>query len=631
MDRAYAWLTVKSVDVARRTFTGIASTPTPDRSGDVLDPLGVTFKNPLPLLLHHDKKSPVGRVVFDPPTKDGITFSAEIPVIAEAGVVKERTDEAWHSIQSGLLSALSVGFRVLRDGAERIKEGGLFLRRVEVCELSLVTVPANVDATILTIKSLDAPHLAAFGLHPLGVSSLPVVRAHKGAPVMTKQTVTEQITAYELTRKNKSDRMAELMDKAAADHVTLDADQSKEYDDLSSEVASVDVHLERLRAHEKQQLATATPVVPTHGTKDAIIRTATPVITVKSNVEPGTGFTRYAQAMLATRGNPMLAAEYAKRWDSETPEVSLALKAAVAAGTTTDATWAGPLSPLRPLANEFMALLRPATILGKIPGLRRVPFNVSVPIQTGGGTYKWVGQGAAKPVGKLAFGTITLVITKCAGIIVITDELARNSSPAAESVIRADMIAGIAQFLDIEFTDPAKAPVANVSPGSITNGVTPVTTAGTTPANARTDIQALINAMTVAGISTAGAVLLMSETNAAALGAALNPLGQDLFPDVSVNGGSAMGVQVLPSQAVGNNVILLQPSTVLYADDGGVTIDVSMEASVQMDDAPAPADATTVFTSLWQNNLVGLRAERYVNWKRGRTGGVQYTVATYAA
>ena len=31
---------------------------------------------------------------------------------------------------------------------------------------------------------------------------------------------------------------------------------------------------------------------------------------------------------------------------------------------------------------------------------------------------QWVGQGAPKPVGKLAFTAVTLGITKCAGIIV---------------------------------------------------------------------------------------------------------------------------------------------------------------------------------------------------------------------
>jgi len=364
--------------------------------------------------------------------------------------------------------------------------------------------------------------------------------------------------------------------------------------------------------------------------KNSELRSGVPVIQVRANVEPGTGFVRVAQAIGVSRGNWMQAAEYAKRWDDTTPEVSLALKAAVAAGTTTDATWAGPLAPIRPLVNEFLAYLRPATIVGKITGLRQVPFNVSVPIQTAGGTYQWVGQGAPKPVGTLAFSTITLAITKCAGIIVITDELARNSSPAAEAVIRADMIAGIAQFLDATFVDSTKAPVSNVSPGGITNAITPITSAGTTPSNARTDFQALLNAMTTANISVEGAVLIMSQTNAAVLASALNPLGQPLYPSLGPTGGTAMGITVITSQTAGANVILLQPSTILYADDGGVTIDASVEASVQMDTVlDSPPVATTILTSLWQNNLVGLRAERYINWKRTRAAGVQWTSQTY--
>ena len=51
-----------------------------------------------------------------------------------------------------------------------------------------------------------------------------------------------------------------------------------------------------------------------------------------------------ACAKLVCNGNLHEAAEYAaKRWNDSTPEVALTLKAAVAPGTTTDATWAVPL------------------------------------------------------------------------------------------------------------------------------------------------------------------------------------------------------------------------------------------------------------------------------------------------
>jgi hypothetical protein len=126
-----------------------------------------------------------------------------------------------------------------------------------------------------------------------------------------------------------------------------------------------------------------------------------------------------------------------------------------------------------------------------------------------------VGRRGAETVGKLHRNDYASIL-KCAGIIVITEELARTSTPSAEEVIRRDMIAGIAAFLDSEFIDPTKAAVAGVSPGSVTNGVTPITTAGTTPANARTDIQAMANAMAAANIPSAGAVDSF-ETNALAL------------------------------------------------------------------------------------------------------------------
>ena len=607
MDLAYALLEVKALEPERRTFTGIASTPELDRQGDVFDPAGATFRNPIPLLYHHDQKLPIGRVTLAS-SPDGITFEATIPTVTEPGALKTRTDEAWHSIKAGILTGVSIGFRTLENGVEYLKAGARRISRSEICELSLVAIPANASASILTVKSLSA-------------------RPPRSRTAMST-TTTEHVTNLENKRAALVGRMTEIMDTAAADASTLTDEAATEHDGLAVQVKSIDGDLVRWRELDRMQAAAAKPVPAAPGG----IVTPRPVISVKANVEPGTGFIRYCQALAVAKGSPMQALEYAKRWHDSTPEVELVLKAAVAAGTTTDATWAGPLAPIKPLTDEFIAFLRPATILGKIDTFMKVPFNVSVAAQTGGGTYQWVGQGAPKPVGKLAFVTVTLGITKCAGIIVITEELARNSSPDAEQVIRRDMIAGIAQFLDTEFIDPSKAAVAGVSPGSVTNGVTPITTAGTSPANARTDIQALAAAMTAANISTAGAVLVLSETNALALTNALNPLGQQLFPGMAQQGGSIMGYKAVASQAAGTTVALIKPDQILYADDGGVTIDVSREASLQMDSAPMAApDATVVLTSLWQMNYVGLRAERFINWKKARTGVVQYTVATYAA
>ena len=618
LERAYAILAVKADagDAPARRISGIATTPTPDRQGDILDPLGADFTNPIPLLWHHDKERPIGRAHLHRPTADGITFDATIPTIDEPGPLRDRCNEAWQSLTAGLITGVSVGYRARAGGVQLLADGGRRFSRTEICELSLVTVPANTQATIHAIKSLDAPYLAAMG---------PTLPGDAGAPRDRPMTAQEQVTQFENSRAAKVARMAAIM--AAATDATLADDKRDEYDGLALDVKGLDEHLTRARELERLMGQTAARVPGTTAPGRL------PVVSVKSNLAPGTAFVRAAMAILATKGR-YEAIEYAKRWERETPDVVTYLKAAVAAGNTTDPAWAGPLAVAQNVSDEFIELLRPATILGKIQGLRRVPFNASVPVQTAGGSYGWVGQGLAKPVTSLAFGTAKLEISKAAGIVVLTEELVRTSSPAAEDIVRADMIAGIAAFLDQQFIDPAVAYLANVHPASITNGITGTASAG----NAYTDLLTLLQKFATGNVPLKGATLIMSESNALAMAFQTDKGGGRLFPNVSATGGSAEGISVVTSNAAGSNVILLSPPAVLYADDGGVTIDVSKDASVQMDSAPvSPADATTVLVSLWQNNLVGLRAERFINWKRAINAGVAlvtgaaYTVTAAAA
>jgi len=161
MDRAYSLMEVRALSDEERTFTGWATTPATDRMGDVIDPMGAKFKNPLPLLHQHDSERPIGTVKFHKATAEGIEFEAKIPVISEPGPLKDRVDTAWGEIKAGLVRAVSIGFRPLKDGYEVMKDGGWFFKAIEVLELSAVTIPANHQALITTIKSFDDAALAA--------------------------------------------------------------------------------------------------------------------------------------------------------------------------------------------------------------------------------------------------------------------------------------------------------------------------------------------------------------------------------------------------------------------------------------------------------------------------------------
>ena len=153
--RAYSFLQVKEFANEGRIIRGIATTPTPDRVGDVVDPLGVKFQNPAALLWQHRHDQPVGTVKFEKPTSEGIRFEAEIMVPEDdwPASMKERVNEAWHSVKSGLVRAVSIGYREMAH--EVLKGGGWKFTETEVFELSLVTIPANAEANIDYVRAFD--------------------------------------------------------------------------------------------------------------------------------------------------------------------------------------------------------------------------------------------------------------------------------------------------------------------------------------------------------------------------------------------------------------------------------------------------------------------------------------------
>ncbi len=137
-----------------RYLEGIATTPTPDRMGDIVDPAGVSYKLPLPFLWQHDSEEPIGNVIMCDQSSAGIKVRVAMPKTDVPGIVKDRLDEAYQSIKMGLVRGLSIGFAPL-EYSYMEDTGGYRFARIEWLELSAVTIPAQIEATIATIKSLD--------------------------------------------------------------------------------------------------------------------------------------------------------------------------------------------------------------------------------------------------------------------------------------------------------------------------------------------------------------------------------------------------------------------------------------------------------------------------------------------
>jgi HK97 family phage prohead protease len=178
IERAYSLLEVKALSEDSRTISGMATTIETDRMGDIVDPLGASYAAEIPLLWQHKHDQPVGTAVFGKATKTGIPFTASLPIIQEAGALKDLVDMAWQSVKAKLVRGVSIGFRALEYSF--MDDGGIRYVKSEIYELSLVTVPANASATIQTIKALDMHREATRGIRLITRAAEPP-RDMKGA------------------------------------------------------------------------------------------------------------------------------------------------------------------------------------------------------------------------------------------------------------------------------------------------------------------------------------------------------------------------------------------------------------------------------------------------------------------
>lgn len=479
--------------------------------------------------------------------------------------------------------------------------------------------------------------------------------------------ISEQLKALRNARAAKVAELSAIQEKSAKENRNKDAEEQELFDNTAAEIEAMDRELKDLGTLERMQIKAAVVVGPgddededeeevdNGGGASTVGRKANKgvegvrTVHLTKKLDKGIMFARYIKCVGASRGDMGMANGLAKLHYPDTPQISNVIKAglvggiletimqkaAVAGGTPTDATWAGPLLEYTQFAGDFIEFLRPLTIIGKfgvgnIPALRMIPFNIHIRGQTSGGAGYWVGAGKPKPLTKFDYSDTYLGFSKVANIAVLTEELLRFSNPSADVLVRDGLAQSLIERLDIDFVDPTKAAAANVSPASITHGVTAIHSAGVTAADVRADIASAMNVMIDANISPTTAVWIMPATVALRLSLLRNAFGQKEFPDITVNGGLLEGIPVITSQYVptdtaGALVILANASDIWLADDGQVTVDASREASLQMVDAPTN-DATTgtgqVMVSMFQTNSVALRAERYINWQKRRANAV---------
>lgn len=445
----------------------------------------------------------------------------------------------------------------------------------------------------------------------------------------------EQIAAYEAKRASLLAANEGILSKASAEGRTFDAEEKEAHANNKADIVEIDEHLEILRDAEKAQRKSLTPVEGSTQKQGTESRTFAQPIKVEKKLDPGIQFARLAKVKALSKidgDSPRVIAKELYGEDSAT--YGLLAKAAVPAATTGNAAWAGNLVSLEGgVYGDFLEFLRPMTILGRfgqggIPSLRNVPFRTRLIGQTSGGTAQWVGEGKAKPLTRWDYGVNSLSETKVAAIAVATEELLRRSSPAAEALLRDELARAVAERLDMDFINPAKAAVADVSPAGILNGVTAIPSSGTSADDIRADVSSLFGAFIAGNNAPTSGVWIMRSTTALALSLMRNPLGQSEFPGINMGGGTFEGLPVIVSQYVPAGVVALVNAQDIYlADEDGVQVAISGDASLEMDDAPShDSDTPTAaeLVSMFQTNSIAIRCERVISWARRRPVSVAY-------
>jgi uncharacterized protein len=136
-------------------FSGIASTPNPDRHGDIVETGAfadsiaelTAGKRTIPLLMQHDARDQIG--VIQSASEDDEGLHVE-------GNVVDGTASAQRALQlmrAGGMS-LSVGFAPIPSSTQKRSGRGTIYRNVDWVETSAVSTPSNHQSRVIEVKSL---------------------------------------------------------------------------------------------------------------------------------------------------------------------------------------------------------------------------------------------------------------------------------------------------------------------------------------------------------------------------------------------------------------------------------------------------------------------------------------------
>lgn len=278
------------------------------------------------------------------------------------------------------------------------------------------------------------------------------------------------------------------------------------------------------------------------------------------------------------------------------PEVrDIFTKAVPGTISTGSGTWGAQLTDSGAAGVEFIAAVQERSVLGRMPGSRKVPLATRIVTVDDGAQADWVDESAQKPTAELIFSRVTLEPLKIASMVIITDELARSSDPAAEGVIRADLARAAGAALDLALLDPSNTGTPGTKPASITAGAPTTAASGNIP----DDLAALLE-LFEGDLETASFV---------ARGATFAALSGTAHPNVGLRGGELLGLPAIASRHAPAGALIIADAQRVVHGTGRIAIMVGRETTIDVGGG--------TMLNLWQQNCTAIRADLQCNWQAG--------------
>jgi|GEM_PF-1255403 len=249
----------------------------------------------------------------------------------------------------------------------------------------------------------------------------------------------------------------------------------------------------------------------------------------------------------------------------------------------------------------FSAFDQIAALAQRVPMKRRISAMSAVIVGDG------PNEGEAKAVSPFGIEDGQLALLKATALVVQSAELAGALTDTGIDFLLNQLRVALGPATDAQFFR------------SILAGVVPTLVTGADAEAFRFDVAAALLSL---GLSaTSRPVIVVDPVNALNLSFMVGADGCTAFPDMSFSGGVISGVPVFVSDGIASadavspmtSQIVVLDAQALAIDTGEIHLSPASDATFDLGTGPV---------SLWQNNLLGLRAERWVGASVARAGAV---------